>query len=1133
MTTHPNTVCRTMALAALMLAAAVTAPAQPNPKSFDIPAGDAEVTLAQFSRQADVQIIFDVDKVSGVRTAAVRGKFSPREALDRMFADTRLVAAQDEKTGALTVSSSTGAATALPRDTPARTATGSIRGRVVNRSNQEYLQKARLTIEGTNLETTTNADGSYYLPGVPAGKVHLKVFFTGLAPRAGVVEVPAGRTVVHDIELDLVESRPTAARGNDTVKLDQFVVSVSREMNASAIAINEQRFAPNLKTVVSTDEFGTVAEGHVGEFLKFLPGITMEYAGGSAREVSINGVPGAYTPVTLDGFNLATAVTSGTSRVTAVDMVSINSLSRIEVSYSPTPESAGSALAGSVNMVPRSSFDRARPVFNGSAYVMLRDQLRTLHPTASPREGYSYKVYPGFDFSWVVPINQRFGFTLSGGSSRQYAGQDFTQNTWRGIVVATNGGTFPHTTPDRPYLSTYLVRDGGKETTRNSLAATFDYRLSPTDRLSLSLQLSSFEELVNQRSLTFNVNRVLPGDFSPTRTRGATAAGNVQQSHSGSENLNRTYMPTLTWRHAGALWKAEAGLGLSHAQFRFHDIDRGFFQGVNTQRTGVTVSFDEIFYLRPRVIAVTDGATGLPVDPYKLGTFALQSAASNRGGSVDSQRTAFANLARDFGGRFPLVLKAGLDMRESARDLRGGLVTYNYVGRDGRASTVPADSDDSAAPFLAPEFSERPAPFGFPIMEWASRRKLLGHFESNPTYFVVDRSTEYRNAVTRSKYARELITAAYLRGDVALLQRRLKLVGGLRAEQTNIAADGPLTDATLNYQRDAAGRVILGTTGRPLTIVPATDALGVSQRTYLDRGSHTTKEYLRLFPSLNASYELRENLILRAATYASVGRPDFNQYAGGLTLPDADSPPANNNRITVNNAGIKAWSARTVNLRLEYYFTGVGQISVGAFQRKIRDFFGSTIFRATPEFLALYGLPPSLYEPYDVSTQYNLPGTVRLTGIDLSYKQAITFLPAWARGLQIFANASAQRVEGDTLDNFAGYIPRNGSWGISLTREKYNARINWNYRGRQRRGVVASGASIEPGTYNWGAKRLYTDVSGEYNLSRRLALFANLRNIGDTTEDMEVAGPSTPPHAQFRQRLDFGSLWTFGLKGTF
>jgi hypothetical protein len=34
-------------------------------------------------------------------------------------------------------------------------------------------------------------------------------------------------------------------------------------------------------------------------------------------------------------------------------------------------------------------------------------------------------------------------------------------------------------------------------------------------------------------------------------------------------------------------------------------------------------------------------------------------------------------------------------------------------------------------------------------------------------------------------------------------------------------------------------------------------------------------------------------------------------------------------------------------------------------------------------------------------------------------------------------------------------------------------------------------------------------------------------------EDAEIFGSSTPPVAQFRQRLDHGALWTFGMKGTF
>ena len=59
------------------------------------------------------------------------------------------------------------------------------------------------------------------------------------------------------------------------------------------------------------------------------------------------------------------------------------------------------------------------------------------------------------------------------------------------------------------------------------------------------------------------------------------------------------------------------------------------------------------------------------------------------------------------------------------------------------------------------------------------------------------------------------------------------------------------------------------------------------------------------------------------------------------------------------------------------------------------------------------------------------------------------------------------------------------------------------------------------------------DVLGEYYFHKRIAAFFNLRNVGDATEDLERAGPSTPAHAQFRQRIDYASLWTFGIKGTF
>ena len=68
---------------------------------------------------------------------------------------------------------------------------------------------------------------------------------------------------------------------------------------------------------------------------------------------------------------------------------------------------------------------------------------------------------------------------------------------------------------------------------------------------------------------------------------------------------------------------------------------------------------------------------------------------------------------------------------------------------------------------------------------------------------------------------------------------------------------------------------------------------------------------------------------------------------------------------------------------------------------------------------------------------------VRAEGFDVQYKQALTFLPNWARGVQVFANGAVQRFTGEEADNFANFIPRTASWGISLSRPAYTVKMNW------------------------------------------------------------------------------------------
>ncbi len=87
---------------------------------FDLPAEGAEAALKRFSQQAGVEVLFPTGVVAGVRTTAVRGDMTAREAIDAMLAGTALVAVAGKNTESLTVRRKPPAKEAEPK--PAKTA---------------------------------------------------------------------------------------------------------------------------------------------------------------------------------------------------------------------------------------------------------------------------------------------------------------------------------------------------------------------------------------------------------------------------------------------------------------------------------------------------------------------------------------------------------------------------------------------------------------------------------------------------------------------------------------------------------------------------------------------------------------------------------------------------------------------------------------------------------------------------------------------------------------------------------------------------------------------------------------------------------------------------------------------------
>ena len=88
----PSLLCRPwlislLPLGLLILLGPPTLTAAPSSrKTFDVPAGTAPATLHQFSAQAGGHLLYSAELVAGLKTQAVKGDLTAREALTRMVA---------------------------------------------------------------------------------------------------------------------------------------------------------------------------------------------------------------------------------------------------------------------------------------------------------------------------------------------------------------------------------------------------------------------------------------------------------------------------------------------------------------------------------------------------------------------------------------------------------------------------------------------------------------------------------------------------------------------------------------------------------------------------------------------------------------------------------------------------------------------------------------------------------------------------------------------------------------------------------------------------------------------------------------------------------------------------------------
>jgi TonB-dependent receptor len=220
----------------------------------------------------------------------------------------------------------------------------------------------------------------------------------------------------------------------------------------------------------------------------------------------------------------------------------------------------------------------------------------------------------------------------------------------------------------------------------------------------------------------------------------------------------------------------------------------------------------------------------------------------------------------------------------------------------------------------------------------------------------------------------EDIFASYLLGRWE--SSKLLVIGGLRYERT--------------YNR---------LTGNVVQLIEEDGTLpggGIAaEDTVLVSPTNIERDYDHWLPSLNIRYAAQPNLIMRAAAYRSLVRPNIGDLAPRIVIEDDEAEAGNPNLVPY-----EAWN---FDATVEYYMSNNGAITAGLFYKEIDNFiFSQRISNPDP----ILGVDITRLDT-------TLNGqTAEIFGIELGFSQQLDFLPGFLSGFLVQANYTFTDAKG-------------------------------------------------------------------------------------------------------------------------
>ena len=266
---------------------------------------------------------------------------------------------------------------------------GSIRGRIVDTS-QQILPGASVYIEKLQTGVTSDINGFYTFPNLNPGTYKVKVSYVGYSPVEMEIHIPAGKTLEKNVML------------NEGLELQEVIVGGA--FQGQRRALNLQKNGMGITNVVSADQVGKFPDSNIGDALKRINGINVQYDQGEARFGQVRGTSADLTSVTVNGNRIPSA--EGDTRNVQLDLIPADMVQTIEVNKVVTSDMDGDAIGGAINLVTKSTpYKRVLNATAGSGYNWISEKPlwnlgltygnRYLHNKLGVMLAASYQYAPG------------------------------------------------------------------------------------------------------------------------------------------------------------------------------------------------------------------------------------------------------------------------------------------------------------------------------------------------------------------------------------------------------------------------------------------------------------------------------------------------------------------------------------------------------------------------------------------------------------------------------------------------------------------------------------------------------------------------------------------------------------------